>query len=263
MSLKKSLYNIIFYTDTKAGKLFDVALLAAIVIGVLIVMLDSVKEIRDDYHVILHNAEWGITILFSLEYILRILVHPKPRKYIFSFYGIIDLLAAIPTYISLIIVGSHYLAIIRALRLLRIFRILKLSQYLDAGSAIALALKHSRRRIGVFIYAVLIIVIVIGSLMYLIEGPENGFTSIPRSIYWSIVTLTTVGYGDISPGTNFGQFVASLIMILGYAIIAVPTGIVSAELVKANQQITKKCPSCSEENHDKDAVYCKKCGEKL
>jgi voltage-gated potassium channel len=163
----------------------------------------------------------------------------------------------------LILAGTHYLAVIRALRLLRIFRILKLSQYLDAGSAIALALKHSRRRIGVFIYGVLIIVIVIGSLMYLIEGPENGFTSIPRSIYWAIVTLTTVGYGDISPGTNFGQFIASLIMILGYAIIAVPTGIVSAELVKANQQIVKQCNSCHEKNHDKDATFCKKCGEKL
>ncbi|PLX22904.1 MAG: ion transporter [Salinivirgaceae bacterium] len=263
MSLRKRLYRIIFYTDTKAGKLFDVLLLVAILVGVLVVMLDSVKEINDNYYTILHTVEWVITIIFSLEYILRILVHPRPSKYIFSFYGIIDFLAAIPTYISLFLAGTHYLAVIRALRLLRVFRILKLSQYLDAGSAIAIALKHSRRRISVFIYAVLLIVIVIGSLMYLIEGPEHGFTSIPRSIYWAIVTLTTVGYGDISPETSLGQFIASLIMILGYAIIAVPTGIVSAELVKANQQVKKQCPSCDEINHDEDAIFCKKCGGKL
>jgi voltage-gated potassium channel len=263
MSLRKRLYKIIFFTDTKAGKLFDVVLLIAILVGVLVVMLDSVKEIRDNYVTLLHAVEWTITIIFSLEYILRIIVHPRPKKYIFSFYGIIDLLAAIPTYISLLIAGTHYLAVIRALRLLRVFRILKLSQYLDAGSAIAVALKQSRRRIGVFIYAILIIVIVIGSLMYLVEGPEHGFTSIPRSIYWAIVTLTTVGYGDISPETNIGQFIASLIMILGYAIIAVPTGIVSAELVKANQINKRHCKSCNEVNHEQDAVYCKKCGKKL
>ncbi len=261
--LKLHLYKIIFDTDTAAGKAFDVGLLVAIVIGVLVVMLDSVSFIREEYYQTLLVAEWVITIVFSVEYILRIIVHPHSKRYIFSFYGIIDLLSALPTYLTLFLAGTHYFAVIRALRLFRIFRILKLSQFVDAGSAIAQALRQSRTRISVFMFSLLIIIILIGSLMHFIEGPENGFTSIPRSIYWSIVTLTTVGYGDISPKTNIGQFIASLIMILGYAIIAVPTGIVSAEMVNSKNTRPGNCPKCGTTNHDRDAEYCKKCGEKL
>ncbi len=262
-ALRKTAYKVIFHTDTKPGKLFDIILLITIFVSVLVVMLDSVKEIRRDYIDFLYAAEWVITIVFTIEYIVRIIVHPHPRRYIFSFYGIIDLLAALPTYLALVLAGTHYLAVIRALRLFRVFRILKLSKFTDAGSAIASALKNSRSRIGVFLYSIFIIVIVIGSLMYLIEGPEHGFTSIPRSIYWAVVTLTTVGYGDISPGTNLGQFIASLIMILGYSIIAVPTGIVSAEIAKMNKSHQKKCSGCGNSDHDDDADYCKNCGEKL
>ncbi|HKK58560.1 MAG TPA: ion transporter [Salinivirga sp.] len=262
-ALRKTIYKIIFHTDTPAGKLFDVILLIIILFSVLVVMLDSVREIRDDYIDFLYAAEWTITIIFTLEYILRILVHPHPRRYIFSFYGIIDLLAALPTYLALFLAGTHYLAVIRALRLFRVFRILKLSKFTDAGSAIAIALKNSKSRISVFLYSIFIIVIVIGSLMYLIEGPEHGFTSIPRSIYWAIVTLTTVGYGDISPGTDLGQFIASLIMILGYSIIAVPTGIVSAEMARMNKTHHKRCRACGSEDHESDALFCKNCGESL
>ncbi|ALO16865.1 MlotiK1 channel [Salinivirga cyanobacteriivorans] len=262
-ALRKTTYKVIFHTDTPAGKLFDVTLLIIILVSVLVVMLDSVKEIRDDYIDLLYAAEWTITIIFTLEYILRILVHPHPQRYIFSFYGIIDLLAALPTYVALFLAGTHYLAVIRALRLFRVFRILKLSKFTDAGSAIAIALKNSKSRISVFLYSIFIIVIVIGSLMYLIEGPDHGFTSIPRSIYWAIVTLTTVGYGDISPGTDLGQFIASLIMILGYSIIAVPTGIVSAEMARMNKTNRKRCKVCGCEDHESDALFCKNCGESL
>lgn len=262
-ALQKTIYKVIFHTDTRAGKLFDVILLITILISVLIVMLDSVREVREQYIVFLQSIEWSITIIFSVEYILRIWSHPHPKRYIFSFYGIIDLLAALPTYLALVLAGTHYLAVIRALRLFRIFRILKLEKFTDAGSAIYIALKQSRDRISVFLYSIFIIVIVIGSFMYLIEGPEYGFTSIPRSIYWAIVTLTTVGYGDISPGTNFGQFIASLIMILGYSIIAVPTGIVSAEMARMKLEKQKKCPGCGRHTHDEDADYCKNCGSEL
>jgi voltage-gated potassium channel len=206
---------------------------------------------------------WGITIVFSLEYFLRIWVYGRPIKYIFSFFGIIDLLAALPTYFSMLFVGTQYLATIRALRLLRVFRILKLTKYTQAGSLIVKALHASRQKIVVFLYAVVILVILIGSLMYTVEGAENGFTSIPKSIYWGIVTLTTVGYGDISPQTELGQFLASLVMIMGYAIIAVPTGIVSAEMLKGDIEDYKICNHCKSMSHAKDAHYCKICGHQL
>ena len=261
---KEQLYEIIFEADTPAGKLFDVSLLIVILISVTLVMLESVPSIRSNYSQILHILEWIITGIFSIEYALRIIIVRRPFRYIFSFYGIIDFLSVIPTYIGLFIVGSHHLVVIRILRLLRIFRILKLTRYTQAGRTLAKALWASREKISVFIFFVIILVVVIGTIMYIIEGEEHGFTSIPRSIYWAIVTLTTVGYGDISPETPFGQFMASIVMIMGYAIIAVPTGIVTAEIMNpTKRENTQVCPNCLHEKHDDDAVYCKKCGSKI
>jgi len=263
-SLKQKLYRIIFDTDTKKGKLFDISLLIIILLSIFFVMLESVSSISEKYGSMLKIAEWIITIIFSAEYLLRILIVKKPSKYIFSFYGIIDLLSFLPSYIGLVIIGGHSLMIIRALRLLRVFRILKISRYTKESKKLMVSLRASRAKISVFLFAVMMIVIIIGTLMYLIEGEENGFTSIPRSIYWAIVTLTTVGYGDIAPQTTLGQFVASIVMILGYAIIAVPTGIVSAELTKIKHNISiHNCPNCLQESHDSDATYCKYCGANL
>ncbi len=262
MKLKNHLYEIVFEADTKAGKLFDIVLLIAILLSILLVMLESVSEINKKYSSLLKIAEWTITIIFTLEYFLRIAIIKKPFSYIFSLYGIIDLLSVIPSYLSLFIVGTHGFIVIRALRLLRIFRILKLSRYVSEGSVIISALKASRHKISVFLYAIVMLVTIIGTIMYLVEGEENNFTSIPKSIYWAIVTLTTVGYGDIAPVTTFGRFIASFVMILGYAIIAVPTGIVSSELTfqKTKKITTIVCPSCIKEGHDLDAEYCKFCG---
>jgi len=261
---KKELYDIIFEADTRAGKTFDVVLLIVIIYSVIIVLLESVKEIDIEYGFFFNISEWVVTIIFMLEYITRIWVIKKPARYIFSFYGIIDLLSILPTLIGLFIVGTHGLVTIRALRLLRVFRIFKLTRYTKEANTIVRALKASRAKIFVFLFGVLMIVVIIGTLMYLIEGSENGFTDIPTSIYWSIVTLTTVGYGDISPGTPVGQMLASLVMILGYAIIAVPTGIVSVEIARSKKAITTQvCPHCVKEGHDDDAEYCKFCGEKL
>ncbi|WP_299621418.1 ion transporter [uncultured Tenacibaculum sp.] len=262
---KQRLHEIIYEADTPEGKLFDVILLIAILFSIALVMLESVNTINDKYSNELNIAEWIITILFSLEYILRIISIKKPVKYIFSFYGIVDFLSTIPKYLSIIFVGTHTLVALRALRLLRVFRILKLGRFIGESDHLSRAIKASMARISVFLFFVLIICIILGSLMYLIEGSENGFTSIPRSVYWAIVTLTTVGYGDIAPGTPLGQFIASAIMILGYAIIAIPTGIVSSEIVKktAPNLNTQSCPHCSAENHKDDAIYCYHCGHKL
>lgn len=259
------LHTIIFEADTPAGKLFDVALLWAILLSVGVVMADSVKEIRELYGSELKIAEWIFTGLFTFEYFLRIISVGKPLKYIFSFWGLIDLLSVLPTYLNLLISGGHTLVVIRTIRLLRVFRIFELHQFTGEGSKIIDALRASRVKISVFLIAVLTLVIILGTLMYLIEGGENGFTSIPRSIYWAIVTLTTVGYGDISPATAFGQFLASLVMILGYAIIAVPTGIVTSELVREHpaEVTTQSCANCSREGHDSDADFCKYCGASL
>ncbi len=263
--MKKKLYDIIFEADTKTGKLFDITLLIIIIISIALVMLESVSSLDVDFHSFFLWSEWIITIIFTLEYILRIWVLKKPASYIFSFYGIIDLLSIIPTYLSLVLIGTQSLLVIRALRLLRIFRILKISRYTSEGGKIISALKASSAKISVFLFAVLMIVIIIGTVMYLVEGAENGFTSIPRSIYWAIVTITTVGYGDISPQTSLGQMIAGFTMILGYVIIAVPTGIVSLELANDNKKIitTQVCPNCVTEGHDHDATFCKCCGEKL
>ncbi len=263
-STKDRLYEIIFEADTKEGKTFDVVLLCVILFSIALVMLESVPYIRRDYQHTLKTLEWAITIIFSVEYFLRIIIVKRPLKYIFSFYGIIDFLSVIPTYLGLIIIGSHSLLVIRILRLLRVFRILKLTRYTTAGRTLGKALWASREKISVFIFSVLTIVVIVGTMMYLVEGETHGFTSIPMSIYWSIVTLTTVGYGDISPQTPLGQFLASVVMIMGYAIIAVPTGIVTAEMMKGNSETnTQVCPGCLHDKHDDDAVFCKKCGTRL
>jgi voltage-gated potassium channel len=261
---RKRLYEIIFEADTRAGKLFDLALLVIILISIGLVMLESINRIQMQYSVLLKSLEWAITFIFTIEYIARVWVVEKPVKYILSFYGIIDLLAILPSFLGLFLVGGHSLIVIRALRLLRVFRVLKLGRYTRAGRLIASALWQSREKIIVFILFVLTLSVIIGTLMYLIEGEQSGFTDIPTSIYWAIVTLTTVGYGDLSPATGLGQFLASFVMILGYSIIAVPTGIVTASLI--NRQIntnTQVCPKCMYDKHDDDALFCKKCGESL
>ena len=263
-ALQKKLYEIIFEADTPAGKLFDILLLVIILLSVILVMLESIAGIRQQYHDVLVLSEWIITGIFTVEYILRILIVQKPGKYIFSFYGVIDFLAVIPTYVGLFIVSYQSLLVIRVLRLLRVFRILKLTRYSVAGRILARALWTRRAKISVFLFSVVLVVIIVGTLMYLIEGEQSGFSSIPKSIYWGIVTLTTVGYGDLSPVTPLGQFLASIVMILGYGIIAVPTGIVTAELVRPTEkQNTQVCPVCLHEEHDDDAVFCKKCGSVL
>ena len=264
ISLKNRLHEIIYEADTRGGKLFDVILLIAILASILFVMLESVQSIDEEYGPFLDVAEWVITILFSLEYVLRIVTVKKPWKYIFSFYGIIDLLSTIPKYVSLILIDSHNLAVLRALRLLRIFRILKIARYIGASNRLLLALRSSRAKIAVFLLFVLILCIILGTIMYMIEGAENGFTSIPRSVYWAIVTLTTVGYGDIAPVTALGQLIASVIMILGYAIIAIPTGIVGSEMMNAKIHTnTQSCPNCMRDSHQDDALFCYHCGGKL
>ncbi len=263
-SIRNKLYEIIFEADTPAGKWFDIVLLWGIILSVLVVFLESISELRSDYGDIFYYLEWFFTILFTFEYFLRIVSIKKASSYIFSFYGVIDLLAILPTYLSLVIVGSQYFLVIRILRLLRVFRILKLTHMVRQATILRRALIASRGKIAVFLFAVLSLVVVIGSVMYVIEGPENGFTSIPVSMYWTIVTMTTVGYGDISPQTTLGQIFASIVMIMGYAIIAVPTGIVSVEMADATKKISSQvCPNCLKEGHDIDADYCKYCSSAL
>lgn len=262
-SWRKSLHEIIFEADTQAGKGFDVILMIFIGLSVSAVLIDSMPEAHRRYGDLLLNLEWAFTIIFSIEYILRIYTTRKPLKYIFSFYGIIDFIAILPTYLSLVFTGTQFLLVIRILRLLRVFRVLKLARYVRASDVLRIALKNSKHKIIVFLEVVIILVTIVGSLIYLIEGPERGFTSIPISIYWAVVTLTTVGYGDIAPVTFLGRFLASIVMIIGYAIIAVPTGILSVEMVKATNTNTCVCPSCNFDRHDDDSHFCKKCGEEL
>jgi len=263
---KQKLHEIIYEADTPEGKWFDLILILAILLSIVLVMLESVESFDNKYHNFLNISEWVITILFTFEYFARIISIKKPTSYIFSFYGIIDFLATIPKYLSLIFVGTHALVALRALRLLRVFRILKLARYLGASTSLIIALKSSRIKIAVFLFSVIVLTIILGTVMYLIEGPENGFTSIPHGMYWAIVTLTTVGYGDISPHTPFGQFIASIVMILGYGIIAVPTGIVTSEMTKSDNIVTKNtqhCAHCSASVHLDNAEFCHKCGEIL
>lgn len=264
MTWKEKMHEVIYEADTKAGKLFDVVLLIVIVLSLVLVMLDSVSYLYDAYHEWFYIGEWVITIFFTIEYILRIVSIKKPSKYIFSFYGIIDFLSTIPLYVSLIFAGSGALLTLRAFRLLRVFRVLKLAKFSGAGSRITVAIKNSMTKILTFLFAVLIVSFISGTIMYIVEGPEYGFTSIPRSIYWTIVTLTTVGYGDIHPVSPIGQFVASIIMMMGYGVIAVPTGIVSAEMVRQDRvKNTQVCYNCGESNHANKAEFCHACGYSL
>jgi voltage-gated potassium channel len=261
---KDRLHEIIFESDTRAGKAFDLALVFCIMLSVAVTLLDSVQDINLVYEKEFFYLDWFFTIIFTIEYLLRIYVVDRPLGYIGSSYGLIDFLAIFPTYLSFFIPGTRYFSVIRVLRVLRIFRILKLAHYLEEGELILKALKSSRRRIQVFVFSVFLLVIIIGSLIYVIEGEQNGFTSIPISIYWAIVTLTTVGYGDISPITPLGQALSAFIMIIGYGIIAIPTGIVTAEMISENKKITTQvCKCCSSEGHDEDAKFCKYCGARL
>ena len=272
-NLKNKLHTIIYEADTPMGKLFDVVLLILILVSVILVMLESVTSIDTHYHDLLYFGEWVITIFFTIEYILRIITVKKASNYIFSFYGIIDLLSTIPLYLSFILAGSNALLAVRALRLLRVFRILKITRYMGEANKLNKALRDSKPKILVFLFAVLILSIIAGTIMYLVEGEQSGFVSIPTSVYWCIVTLTTVGFGDIAPVTPLGQFIAAIIMIMGYGIIAVPTGIVSAEYASKKTHTvddpeyihvnTQSCQNCNENNHHDNAEFCHKCGSTL
>ncbi len=261
------IHNLIFGGDSPQGRLFDEVLIVVILASVAAVMLESVETFGTRFHSALIWMEWGFTIIFTVEYALRLACVGRPLQYARSFYGIIDLLAVLPTYLSLVLPGAHALLVIRLLRILRVFRVLKLVKYLTEADFLLTALRNSRRKITIFILAVLTLVTILGSLVYLIEGAENGFENIPVSVYWAIVTLTTVGYGDISPQTPLGQALAAVVMIIGYAIIAVPTGIVTAELAKSRDwgagQKTRVCSRCYFASHGKDAKFCSKCGKKL
>ena len=267
-TLRERLWRIIFLSESGGAKAFDVVLLWLIAGSVLIVMLESVKSIEAQHGKLLHILEWMFTILFTIEYLLRLWVVRRKRRYIFSFFGVVDLLSILPTYLELFVAGSGHFIIIRILRLLRMFRVLKMVHHMSDANVLVNALRASRSKIAVFIFGVMSIVCIEGTLMYIIEGEVEGtgFTSIPQSIYWGIVTITTVGYGDIAPVTVIGKMLASIMMLTGFAIIAVPTGIVSAELNRNLKEIpmdTRKCEGCGHEGHDPKAFHCKMCGHRL
>jgi voltage-gated potassium channel len=268
-SLKATIFDIIFEADTPNGKVFDISLLVLILLSVIIIMLESVPEYAAKYGTTLYVLDWVITVLFTIEYILRIWVLGNPWRYIRSFYGVVDLMSILPMYLSLVIVGSNVLTTIRALRLLRVFRVLRITNYLVEAQSLSGAIRASRSKILVFLGTVMILVVIVGSVMYFIEGTLYGnenFDSIPRSVYWAIVTVTTVGYGDITPVSTIGQLFSAVLMIVGYGILAVPTGIVSAEMVTAsaaNKMDNRACTNCGQENHDYDAIHCKHCGTEL
>ncbi|MEL6705590.1 MAG: ion transporter [Bacteroidota bacterium] len=259
---RDKIHEVIFGTHTPAGKAFDIVLIGLIALSLVAVMLESVETIRMWFHLELRAVEWFFTVVFTIEYVLRLASAYEPKRYARSFYGVIDLLAILPTYISAFVPGAQFFLIVRILRFLRVFRILKLVNYLSEADELGRALVASRRKIFVFIFVVLTLVTILGSLMYIVEGGQNGFTSIPRSMYWAVVTLTTVGYGDIAPQTTLGQFITTFIVILGYGIIAVPTGIVTTELsnVVQDRRRTAFCPACGCTDHDADAAFCKRCG---
>lgn len=260
--LKRRVFVVIFQSRTPLGKFFDVLLIGAIILSVLVLMLESIDDVHSQHGRLLYVAEWTFTLLFTAEYLVRLWCVREPQVYARSFYGIVDLLAVLPTYLALFVTGSGYLLVIRILRILRLFRVLKLARYVSAADALFEAMVQSWRKILVFLYVILTIVVIFGSAMYLIEGPEHGFTSIPRGVYWGVVTLTTVGFGDITPQTPLGQAVAAVVMIMGYGIIAVPTGIYAAELrdVMTRRRQANTCPECSRGGHDEDAKFCKYCG---
>jgi voltage-gated potassium channel len=263
--LRQRLYEIIFKSNTPAGKAFDVALLVVILSSVLVVVVESVAAFHERYGPVFHMAEWVFTALFTIEFLLRLWVVDRPRHYLFSFLGMVDLFSVLPTYLSLVLPGAQYFMVIRVLRLLRIARIFKLTHFLVEGQVLTTALRASTHKILVFIGTVLTLVIIIGSVMYVVEGEQNGFTSIPKSIYWAIVTLTTVGYGDIAPKTPLGQILAAFVMLLGYGIIAIPTGIVTIEIAHASRKglHPQLCPNCLKENHEFRANFCSACGTRL
>lgn len=262
---QRKVQEVIYGTDTPAGKAFDIILLLVILLSIVVVMLESIKDLNDLYSTTFYSIEWAVTALFTVEYVLRIASLQKPLSYVFSFMGVVDLLSLLPTYIGLFVEGTESLMVIRSIRFLRVFRVLRLSRFMLGADILGEALKNSRHKIIVFLITILTIVIIMGGLMFAIEPNEAGFTSIPRSIYWAIITITTVGYGDIAPVTPFGQAIASMIMLFGYAIIAVPTGIVSSEMTALKKDDIKEfeCPNCSESGHEKEAKFCKSCGEKF
>lgn len=265
-ALKKKLYIIIFESDTPKGKLFDTVLIGFIIASVLVVIFGSVQSISTHFSLLFRILEYVFTVFFTFEYLLRIYCSPNPRKYIFSFFGIVDLLATLPVYLSFIFTGAHYFLIIRAFRLIRVFRVFKMFNFLQEGNLLLVSLRVSSPKIFVFFFFVLILVTSIGTIMYMIEGtqPGSAFNNIPNSIYWAIVTMTTVGYGDITPVTPVGRFISAIVMLIGYTIIAVPTGIVSATMVDEHRKRAKlRCPHCYRKGHEETAVFCKYCGGKL
>lgn len=261
-TVRYKIYKIIFETDTPAGQRFDIFLIYAILLSVIAVMLDSIEQVHNQFGYWLFRIEWIFTLLFSIEYLLRIYSSPKPFQYIFSFYGIVDLISIIPSYLALIIPEASYWLVVRLLRVLRIFRVLKMARHLSEGHLLLRSIYQSRRKVLVFFTAVLVLSIIFGSLMFLVEGPERGFTSVPKSIYWTIVTITTVGYGDITPQTVFGQIIATMVMLTGYSIIAIPTGILTAEISSEmrKERNTRRCSNCNRSGHHNDATYCYHCG---
>lgn len=264
-SLKRKLYTIIFEAETPGGRLFDVLLIVAVIASTICVSMESVHWIKARYEAQLHAAEWTFTVLFTIEYITRIIVIRRPVAYMFSFFGLVDLVSIVPTYLSLLFPGAQMLLAVRVLRVLRLFRVLKLTRYTSATRLIMAAIRESRAKIIVFLWAVASTVIIVGAVMYLVEGPGNGFTSIPTSIYWAVVTMTTVGYGDIVPHTAFGRLLASFMMVTGYALIAVPTGIMTVELsnLSKSEDFTRCCPFCAKEGHESTANFCSGCGKEL
>lgn len=264
--LRNRLYTIVFEADTASGRLFDLILIVAIIVSIFVVMLDSVQSIKLEHGTIISALEWSFTILFTIEYLVRLYSVEHPARYARSFFGIIDLLSIVPTYLALIFPEAHALLDVRILRLLRIFRILKLTMYVAEYQMLVEAVSASRRKILVFLSVVMMVVVVMGTIMYVVEGPEHGFTSIPRAIYWAIVTLTTVGYGDMTPQTNLGKVIASMMMLLGWGTLAVPTGIVTAEMTSRRMMrysATRTCPACKSKGHEHDAAFCKDCGASL
>lgn len=265
-SVRRRLYEVVFEADTPAGRAFDLALLVVILLSIVAVLLESVVAVRSEHGRLLRVIEWTITILFTAEYVLRLWLVRHPVHYAWSFFGVVDLLSILPTYVSVLVPGAQSFLVIRALRLLRVFRILKLAHFLGEANLLGRAMRASSRKITVFLVTVITLVLIIGAIMYLVEGPESGFTSIPTSMYWAVVTMTTVGYGDIAPQTVLGQLLASMVMITGYGIIAVPTGIVTVEMAEAFRQGARErrvCEACGLAGHDEDARYCKRCGQEL
>ncbi|AQS35671.1 Ion transport protein [Shewanella psychrophila] len=264
-SMRHQLRRIIFGTDTKLGRYFDIGLMVCIILSVALVFLDTVASIHEQYGEIISILEWGFTFIFTLEYVLRLYCSAHPVRYARSFYGVVDLLSVMPSYLALFFPGASFTLVIRILRLFRIFRVFKLLRYLSEGNVLLRAMLQSGRKVFIFFFSVSLIVMVLSAVMYVVEGPENGFTSIPKSIYWTIVTITTVGYGDITPGTNLGQAIAALTMLLGYSIIAIPTGILTAEISQeiSRSKDLRRCSNCLKTGHENDALFCDHCGGEL